>query len=66
MWLLYIILLIVMVAAHVMIFYLVKAGLAESKKPLPEEVRRRRPIQLHTVLAPRFNQQSEFNLWPSL
>lgn len=66
MWLLFLIILSVVLGMHFMIYYLIRAGVQESKKPLPESVRRRRPVQLHTVLHPRFTQQSDLSLWPSL
>lgn len=66
MWLLYLVLLFVVVGAHAMLYVLFKAGVEESKKPVPEHIKRRRPTQLHTVLAPRFRQQSNLDLWPAL
>ena len=64
MWLLYLILFCTLIGFHYMLYILIKVGIKESEKPLPPHIRRRRPLELHTVLQSHFHHPDQFSIWP--
>jgi len=53
------------VGAHWMMYLLIRAGMKQSKKPLPAHIRRRQPLQLRTLPAARPDREMEARIWPS-
>ncbi len=49
-----------------MMYLLIKAGIKQSKKPLPPHLRRRQPLQMRTLAAARPNRELEVvRIWPA-
>ena len=51
MWVLYTFLVAIIICLHIMIYILIKAGLKESKRPLPPSMRRRQAVQMRAWTA---------------